>query len=212
MRSIWEFRVIGLLAGAIVVAAISIVPVNAAEKLTLLVTDDYEGGYARALFKHWIDEDKDGCNTRYEVLIAEAIVKPQVGKGCYLTGGKWRSPYDRKIFYSPNGLDIDHLVPLAEAWRSGAWAWDSAKRMAYANDLDDKQTLVAVTASLNRSKGDRDPAHWMPPKRKCRYLSNWIAVKWRFDLTVDWIEADYLRTEIGACNITNVVIKEAVSS
>ena len=120
-----------------------------------------------------------------EVLISEATVKPKVGTGCYLSGGKWRSPYDAKVFTNPTGLDVDHMVPLAEAWRSGAWAWTPAQRMAYANDLDDPRTLLAVTAGLNRSKGDKDVAQWLPPKAQCTYISNWIAVKARFDLTVD---------------------------
>jgi hypothetical protein len=186
--------------------SMNIAPTSAAEKITLVITDDQIGGYSRNLFKHWIDVDKDGCNTRYEVLIAEAVVKPKVGAGCYLTGGRWRSSYDGKVFTNPTGLDIDHMVPLAEAWRSGAWAWTAAQRMDFANDLEDSRSLLAVTASLNRSKGDRDVAAWLPAKAQCSYISNWIAVKWRFDLSVDPIEGEFLQTKITACKLSNVEI------
>ena len=186
--------------------SMNISPTSAAEKITLVITADQIGGYSRNLFKHWIDTDKDGCNTRYEVLIAEAIVKPKVGAGCYLTGGKWRSSFDGKVFTNPTGLDIDHMVPLAEAWRSGAWAWTAAQRMDFANDLEDSRSLLAVTASLNRSKGDRDVAAWLPAKAQCNYISNWIAVKWRFDLSVDPIEGEFLQTKITACKLSNVEI------
>ena len=182
--------------------------VLAAETITLSMADDHDFGYSRSLFRHWIDADKNGCNTRYEVLIAEATTKPRVGAKCFLSGGKWKSPYEGKVFTNPTGLDIDHMVPLAEAWRSGAWAWSAGQRMAFANDLDAAETLVAVTASLNRSKGDRDVANWLPPKSQCKYIANWISVKWRFDLTVDPIETEFLRTKIIECNITNVVIQE----
>jgi len=187
--------------------SLNISPTLAAEKITLAITEDQVGGYSRSLFRHWIDADKDGCNTRYEVLIAEAIVKPKVGAGCYLTGGKWKSPYEGKVFTNPTGLDIDHMVPLAEAWRSGAWAWSAAERMEFANDLEDPRSLLAVTASLNRSKGDRDVAGWLPQKAQCAYISNWIAVKWRFDLTVDPIEGEFLKAKIASCKITNVLIQ-----
>ena len=186
--------------------SMNIAPTSAAEKITLVITDDQIGGYSRNLFKHWIDVDKDGCNTRYEVLIAEAVVKPKVGAGCYLTGGRWRSSYDGKVFTNPTGLDIDHMVPLAEAWRSGAWAWTAAQRMDFANDLEDSRSLLAVTASLNRSKGDRDVASWLPARAQCNYISNWIAVKWRFDLSVDPIEGEFLQTKITACKLSNVEI------
>ena len=101
---------------------------------TLVVSQDRLTGYNRALFKLWIDADKNGCDTRAEVLIQEAIVKPKIGKKCALTGGKWLSPYDAKATTKATDLDIDHVVPLAEAWRSGAWAWSATKRQAYAND------------------------------------------------------------------------------
>ena len=191
---------------SVLIYSLNIAPASAAEKITLVITDDQVGGYSRNLFKHWIDADKDGCNTRYEVLIAEAIVKPKIGTGCYLTGGKWKSAYDGKTFTNPTGLDIDHMVALAEAWRSGAWAWTSAQRMDFANDLGDSRSLLAVTASLNRSKGDKDVASWLPPKAQCAYISNWIAVKWRFDLTVDPLEGEFLQSKIASCKITNVII------
>lgn len=190
-----------------ILLSLNISPAFAAEKITLTVTEDQVGGYSRSLFRHWIDADKNGCNTRYEVLIAEATTEPRVGAKCYLSGGKWKSPYDGKVFTNPTGLDIDHMVPLAEAWRSGAWAWTAAQRMAFANDLDSVETLVAVTASLNRSKGDRDVANWLPPKSQCKYIANWISVKWRFDLTVDPIEGEFLQSKIASCKITNVVIQ-----
>ena len=190
----------------LLLASLSASPTSAAAKITLVVAEDHDFGYVRTLFRHWVDADKNGCNTRYEVLIAEATLKPAVGARCYLSGGKWKSPYDAKVFTNPTGLDIDHMVPLAEAWRSGAWAWTSAQRMEYANDMDDPRTLLAVTAGLNRSKGDKDVAQWLPPKAQCTYISNWIAVKSRFALTVDQVEADFLIAKIASCNITNVVI------
>ena len=191
---------------SILIYSLNIVPASAAEKITLTIALDQIGGYSRNLFKHWIDADKNGCNTRYEVLLAEAIVKPKVGARCYLTGGRWRSSYDGKIFTNPTGLDIDHMVPLAEAWRSGAWAWTATQRMDFANDLEDPRSLLAVTARLNRSKGDRDVAGWLPTRAQCKYISNWIAVKWRFDLTVDPIEGEFLKTKIASCKISNVLI------
>ncbi len=141
------------------------------------VSQDRLTGYNRSLFKHWIDADKDGSDTRAEVLIEEAIVKPKIGKKCAFTGGKWLSPYDGKSTTKASDLDIDHVVPLAEAWRSGAWAWSATKRQAYANDLEESKSLVAVSLGLNRSKGDKDVSAWLPPKGICIYVENWITVK-----------------------------------
>ncbi|MFF7369787.1 hypothetical protein [Streptomyces tricolor] len=59
-------------------------------------------------------------------------------------------------------VDIDHMVPLGEAWDSGASAWTDAERRAYANDLDDERSLAAVRDSINQSKADRGPTEWMP--------------------------------------------------
>ena len=164
-----------------VFSGLSIYPANA-NSLELVIATDQTSGYNRALFKHWIDADKDGCNTRAEVLIEEAVTKPKVGSKCVLTGGKWLSAYDGVEVTSASKLDVDHMVPLAEAWRSGAWKWSAAQRQAYANDLSDARALIAVTLSTNRSKGDKDPALWMPSIDQCTYTQNWISIKFKYSL------------------------------
>ena len=86
------------------------------------------------------------------------------------------------------------MVPLAEAWGSGARSWTARAAQSYANDLGDARSLVAVTDNVNQSKGDQDPAEWMPTYDKCRYLREWVAVKIRWRLSVDSAEKTALRT------------------
>ena len=76
--------------------------------------------YERSLFVHWIDADGDGCDTRQEVLIAESRVSVEMGSGCTVVSGQWYSWYDGATWTNPSDVDIDHFVPLGEAWRSGA--------------------------------------------------------------------------------------------
>src|SRR5689334_1939203 len=97
---------------------------------SLPVATEVRTGYSRDLFPLWIDADGDGCNTRYEVLIAEAVTTPTVGSGCSLSGGRWFSYYDGATWTAPSDVDIDHLVPLAEAWDSGARNWTTAQRQS----------------------------------------------------------------------------------
>lgn len=148
--------------------------------------------YDRDQWPGWTDSDGDGCDTRQDVLQAEALVPPATSVGCALVGGQWESPYDGVATSDAGALDIDHVVALAEAHRSGAWAWDDARRAAYANDTDDARALAAVSASSNRSKGDRDPAGWLPDRGVCPYIGAWIAVKARWGLSVDAEEATEL--------------------
>jgi hypothetical protein len=164
-----------------------------ASTLQLVVAEDKTTGYNRSLFKHWIDADKDGCNTRAEVLIEEAIVRPKIGPKCKLTGGEWISAYDGKKVTNSSQLDVDHLVPLAEAWRSGAWKWTAAQRQAYANDLENSEALIAVTLTTNRAKGDKDPYLWTPSKNYCEYLSSWLKIKSKYNLTVDTLEWNFFK-------------------
>ncbi|MDQ0780092.1 hypothetical protein QF026_008558 [Streptomyces aurantiacus] len=89
-------------------------------------------GYQRTSFKHWVDADQDSCHTRSEVLIAESQTKPTIEASCKVTAGEWYSYYDGVTLTVPGGLDIDHMVPLAEAWDSDAHSWTPARREAYA--------------------------------------------------------------------------------
>lgn len=168
----------------------------------LEVAPEDRSGYDRSLFAHWIDADGDGCDTRREVLIAESLTAVSVGDGCWLTGGTWTSLYDGITTTELGTFDIDHVVALAEAWDSGASGWDPDRRTRFANDLGVEWALIAVTASSNRAKSDRDPTDWLPSIRavRCEYLSMWIAVKVRWRLAVDVAERSTLRNLVGGCD------------
>lgn len=165
-------------------------------------------GYSRALFRHWTDDDRNGCSAREDVLIAESSTPAQVDRfGCKVIAGDWYSPYDGLTHTDPADLDIDHVVALKEAWDSGAHSWTASRRRAFANDLSDARSLIAVTASVNRSKGDKDPSNWMPPNRAdwCRYIADWVAVKSRWGLTMDESEHGRIsRLARGECASTTV--------
>ncbi|MET7344653.1 HNH endonuclease family protein [Streptomyces sp. NPDC005547] len=198
----FSLALVSLLASAPAQAAAAPQGLHAAEVTTLAdavslvaVADEDRTGYTRSSFKHWNSGDlPDGCNTRNEVLIAEAITAPAVSAGCKLTGGSWLSYYDGQEVTDTGALDIDHMVPLAEAWDSGASAWTAARREAYANDQGAAASLVAVTARTNRQKADQDPAQWLPtaPEAQCRYVGEWVSTKLRWHLTVDVTELDAL--------------------
>ena len=152
---------------------------------SLPVAAEATTGYDRDLFKHWVDADGDCRDTRDEVLAAESRVPVS---GCDVTAGEWLSPYDRATWTASSDVDIDHLVPLKEAWDSGASVWDATTRERYANDLGDPRSLVAVTDNVNQSKGDRDVAEWLPAYGRCTYVRQWTAVKLRWRLSVDSLE------------------------
>ncbi|MFF4450819.1 hypothetical protein [Streptomyces sp. NPDC001502] len=96
-----------------------VLPIGVAVSALPVAVED-RTGYQRTSFRHWNAGDipADGCNTRQEVLLAEAVVYPEIGPGCTLTGGVWWSYYDEREVTPAGALDIDHMVPLAEAWDS----------------------------------------------------------------------------------------------
>jgi len=167
-------------------------------------------GYSRDRFKHWVDADGDGCNTRKEVLIAEVDAPLTVSSTCRLTGGRWFSYYDSRSWTDQGRIDIDHMVPLAEAWDSGARNWSAANRERYANDLGDYRSLVGVTDTLNQAKSDQDPGTWLPPHFKCRYLKEFVAVKIRWRLSVDAAERVAMNELAMDCSNTTITVKRAI--
>ena len=131
-----------------------------------------------------------------------------VNSSCAPTAGSWRSPYDGATWTNPADVDIDHMVPLAEAWSSGAWGWSASRRQSYANDLGGPE-LWAVTDNVNQSKSDRDPASWLPPlgSARCRYVIEWVQVKYRWRLSIDTAERDALASWLsGTCGSTTVTV------
>jgi hypothetical protein len=155
-------------------------------------------GYARSKFRHWITAP-NGCSTREVVLVRDAVSVST--RGCRVVSGEWFSPYDGTTSSVSSRLDIDHMVPLKEAWVSGASTWSSARRQAFANDLGWPGSLIAVSASSNRSKGDRDPSRWMPTNTGywCTYLFDWVEVKYRWQLAVDVAEKQAISQDLARC-------------
>jgi len=159
--------------------------------------------FDRTRWHAWIDVDHDCQDTRAEVLIQESRVPVtfRTGGQCTVAIGLWTSPYTEANSVSAASLDIDHLVPLANAHRSGAWNWDDSQRTRYANDLDDPEQLVAVELGANRSKGDSGPDEWRPPNPEtwCAYAQSWLRVKARWQLTVTPAERSSLVDMLGTC-------------
>ena len=115
--------------------------------------------------------------------------------------GEWLAPSIGSVLLDPVKLDIDHLVPLENAHRSGGHAWDSDRKRAHANELSNPGHLVAVTASANRSKGARGPENWRPPDEAnwCKYGRDWMAVKLEWKLTVTSAEIEALGEMLETC-------------
>ncbi|WP_431044669.1 HNH endonuclease family protein [Streptomyces sp. P1-3] len=179
-------------------------PPSAAEARTQLssLTVSAEGssdGYSRDKFPHWITQS-GACNTR-EVVLKRDGTDVEQDSSCAAVSGSWYSPYDGDTWTVASDLDIDHVVPLAEAWRSGASSWTTAERQALANDLTHSQ-LIAVTDNVNQAKGDKDPAEWMPPLSSyhCMYARMWVSVKHTYDLTVDSAEKSALSSVLNGCS------------
>ncbi|MCM2391396.1 HNH endonuclease family protein [Streptomyces albipurpureus] len=177
--------------------AISIIP----------TMDENRGGYVSTAFRHWSKgkDTADACTAREEVLIAEAADAPDVSADCKLTGGRWISHYDDQSVTKLASLAVDHVVPLAEAWGSGASEWTPKRREAFANDQDASGTLATVTARSKRERADRDLGGWLPaaPAQQCRYIADWVATKLRWGLTTDKEELEVLKLFAdGPCETT----------
>ncbi|GAA0514341.1 uncharacterized protein DUF1524 [Saccharopolyspora erythraea NRRL 2338] len=156
-------------------------------------------GYSRDRFPHW-STVSGACNTRETVLKRDGT-NVVVDGSCAATSGRWYSPYDGATWTAASDVDIDHVVPLAEAWRSGASSWTDSKRESFANDLSRPQ-LIAVTDNVNQAKGDQDPASWQPPVSTydCTYSKMWIRVKHHWGLRLQSAEKSALQSMLNTCS------------
>ncbi|MGW8330262.1 HNH endonuclease family protein [Streptomyces sp. NPDC055897] len=156
-------------------------------------------GYSRMKFPHWAMQGNQ-CDTREIVLQRDGQDVVQDDK-CRAVSGTWHSEYDGKTLTAASQADVDHMVPLAAAWRAGADQWDTARRKAFANDLEHAQ-LIAVSAASNRSKGDQTPDLWKPPLQSywCTYSRAWIDVKHIYQLNVTEAEKTALGEMLDTCD------------
>ena len=192
---------VGLFNGPAASAALP-TPVSAATARSYLsqltVATESRTGYARDLFPTWITISGT-CNTR-EYILKRDGTNVVTNSACTATSGSWYSPYDGATWTAASDLDIDHLVPRAEAWDSGASQWTTSERQAFANDVTRPQ-LLAVTDNVNQSKGDQDPATWVPSRTAyvCTYVRAWVQVKYYYDLSVDSAEKSALTSYLANC-------------
>jgi hypothetical protein len=174
----------------------------------LVVSDEVNEGYDRdRYFGSWTDTDGDCQNTRQEVLADEATgtLSDLLG-GCEVSTGRWITSWDNRVHTSASGLQIDHTVPVHEAWGSGARYWTQSRRVAYYNDLGDPRTLNAQTAALNVDKNGQSPQNWMPPANRCAYIEGWVAVKIRWGLTVNSGEKATLVHYANSCQDVPITV------
>ena len=148
--------------------------------------NDIGGEYNREDWGNWIDEDGDGLNTRHEVLAEESLIKPVISNN-KVVSGKWFDKYTGKYFTNPSDLDIDHLVPLKNAYISGASNWSKKKKSRYYNYLKYDNHLIAVSKSANRNKSDKSPVDWLPPNEEyqCEYVREWFKIKTAWGLAIE---------------------------
>lgn len=167
------------------------------EQLTV-APDGSMDGYDREKFPHWSTVE-GSCNTREEVLKRDGE-GVEVDGDCAATSGSWTSPYDGDTWTQTSDVDIDHMVPLAAAWRSGAADWTTEEREAFANDMESPQ-LWAVTDNVNQAKGDQTPDTWKPPLEShwCEYSRAFTHVKFVYELTVNDAEKAALSDMLGTC-------------
>lgn len=163
-----------------------------------VAADGSSDGYSRDLFPHW-NTVSGSCNTRETVLRRDGS-NVVVGSDCYPDSGSWYSPYDGATWSLASDVDIDHIVPLSNAWRTGARGWTQSRRTQFANDLSNPQ-LIAVTDNVNSAKGDQTPATWKPSRTAywCTYAKMWVRTKYRYTLTVNSAEKSALTTMLDRC-------------
>lgn len=160
-------------------------------------------GYSRSAFSHWRDPDRNGCDARNDILKRDLIkieFKPGTG-GCKVISGLLNDPYSGtaiEFLLGASEVDIDHVVALSHAWQVGAFQWSDEKRLEFAND---PTNLLAVSARLNRQKGDSDAASWLPPAKsfRCAYVSRQVVVKVKYGLWVTPAEKARIKKVLETC-------------
>ena len=168
------------------------------------VVPDYD---RQAFGQRWADTDHNGCDTRNDIL-ARDLARPTFKPGtrdCVVLTGTLAEPYTGTTIQFQRGdkssalVQIDHVVALADAWRSGAWQWDAQRRQEFAND---PENLLAVDGAANEDKSASSAGQWLPPNAafRCDYVKRQIAVKYAYGLSVTQAEQDAMATQLTTCS------------
>ena len=168
------------------------------------VVPDYD---RQAFGQRWADTDHNGCDTRNDIL-ARDLARPTFKPGtrdCVVLTGTLAEPYTGTTIQFQRGdkssalVQIDHVVALADAWRSGAWQWDAQRRQEFAND---PENLLAVDGAANEDKSASSADQWLPPNAafRCDYVKRQIAVKYAYGLSVTQAEQDTMATQLTTCS------------
>lgn len=177
------------------------------------ITSKPEGsktGYERDKFNVWASQPTagSGCDTRAVLLEQESTTPVNKNSRCTVTAGSWNDPYSGKPVDSPRGVQVDHMIPLAQAWRSGANEWSPKLRERFANDLQ-HGNLVVANSHDNNEKSDQDPARWLPPHDQCGYAARYVhtyaywsgqAHKEGHELSMDAVEHRALSKTLSRCS------------
>ncbi|WP_133831469.1 HNH endonuclease family protein [Arthrobacter sp. AG258] len=200
----------GIAPGATVHAEAS---VDAARALAQLETIQVKGrapktGYTRDEFgPAWADVDHNGCDTRNDILgrdLLDKTFKPGTN-GCVVASGTLADKYTGTRIGFVRGQDtssrvqIDHIVPLSDAWQKGAQQLSEERRKEFAND---PLNLMAADGPTNAAKGGSDAATWLPPNKafRCDYVARQTTVKAKYSLWVTPAEHDSIARTLKDCN------------
>ncbi|MDQ0826260.1 hypothetical protein QFZ60_002433 [Arthrobacter sp. B2I5] len=172
-------------------------------------------GYTRDEFgPAWADVDRNGCDTRNDILardLSNETFKPG-SKNCVVTAGTLADRYTGTIINFVRGQDtssevqIDHLVPLSDAWQKGAQQLSADQRKELAND---PLNLMAADGPTNSAKGDKDAATWLPPNSafRCEYVARQVAVKAQYALWVTQAEHDAMTGILSSCKLITASVR-----
>ncbi|WP_125962746.1 HNH endonuclease family protein [Bifidobacterium dolichotidis] len=181
---------------------------TAAETLEKLPVQDGGAveGYDRELFGYrTTDDDGNGCDVRDDVLARDMTNVVFTKRGsCKVKSGDLQDPYTGQLIHFKRGkttssaVQIDHVVALENAWRSGASEWDASKRLQFGNDM---YNLLAVDGPANQDKGSKSAAYWLPTngEYRCDYVARQIGVKDKYGLSVTTPEKRAMLSILHGC-------------
>lgn len=161
----------------------------------------------------WADVDGNGCGTRDDILARDLADARTDLDGCTVLTGTLVDRYTGRTLPFRRGpttsarVQVDHVVALADAWRTGAWAWDDTQRLRLAND---PANLLAVDGPTNESKGAQDASSWLPPHEpfRCHYAVLRVGVRAAYDLALAPGERKALTRSLDACDVAEITVTE----